>query len=366
MVSDLALTLDLSHQPPTHLLPTHLSAAAHASQLSQLRASHCPLAATPAHATLFLTDATKPKRCELELRRAGLQICCDDDDNDNDDNDDDRARGQRVRVVNLKWLEESLEKGQPLPLDEYTVLTAYALATPTKAKKRPLGDTVDREAGGDVEAEAEAEALKRRREEILRRAWEDAAENEADPSPKRRWHGRHSGGGSGGGGSSSSGKKKLYKRYETNDPEERRGIDELLAISKTPVVKAQPPILLRKTTTEFSEEEEVERRLSSLPSWVRENVRPNTSLPPPPPPLHRLTGCMLYTHTEHILNTPVYTRTLTKRRFHRASKGNKRIPRLRLRRHRRPSLQQRHSHPPSLPSHPQLGRRNLSTSRLRR
>lgn len=229
--------------PPTHLLPTNLTAAEAAQVRDQLRACNCPLVEAPAaadrRARLFLiANVNTRKRCELELRRAGLAIISPSPPPPAPGETEETA--WTVRVVKLDWLTASLARGSAAALDEYTVLRGVAAPLPPRSPPSPNGD-------GDEG--------QRKRKAVMERARADArALERADgPAAKRRRRGR--------GG---------------EPPAEAQDLDAIVAITKKP---RPPRPLLRRSTSSF--EADKLSAAADMPEWVRTKVAPPRQCTPP-------------------------------------------------------------------------------------
>lgn len=230
MASD-SPSIDLSHLPPTFLLPTHLSTSQALENETQLRSCSCPLAPSIFTASLFLADINTSKRAAFELRGRGLKTTTLLSS----------SSEAPIRVVKLEWFTSSLAAGKLLPIEEYTVYTASR--TPSLAPL--LGD----KAIQSDKAIADAEL----RKGILKRARRDAVRNKDED--KR--HGTD------------------YLRFARHGRDElvdlsvcqRRGIGEIMALSGAGEVGNR-----RAITPEFEDEQQA-RAVEDMPEWVRKNVR---------------------------------------------------------------------------------------------
>jgi DNA polymerase IV len=214
--------LNLKHLPPTYILPTRLAPEKLQELQDELRSCNCPLTDTANDASLFIADVNTRKRCELELRKKDIVISA--------------GAGQAsigttkrtIRVVKLAWLTTSLDKSRVEDLDAYTILCADVEVGRTK--------THTPSPRAPPPAEAQQSPQDRKRQEILDRAKEDAAEL---PQLKRPRHGGTE-----------------YRRSE-----KQKGIDSIVSITK------RPP-LLRQTTSSF----ENQKPRLELPEWIQTKV----------------------------------------------------------------------------------------------
>lgn len=223
--------IDLSHLPPTFLLPTHLSTSQALENETQLRLCSCPLAPSIFTASLFLADINTPKRAAFELRGRGLKTTTLSSS----------SSEAPIRVVKLAWFTLSLAAGKLLPIEEYTIYTATR--TPSLA---PL-------LGAKAVQNDKAMADAGLRKEILERARRDAVRNREED--KR--HGTD------------------YLRFARHGRDElvdlsmrqRRGIGEIMTLSGAGEVGNQ-----RAITPEFEDEQQA-RAVEDMPKWVKKNVR---------------------------------------------------------------------------------------------
>lgn len=214
----MASPLDLSNLPPTFLLPTHLTLDRTHTLTTQLRTCGCPLVSSVSAAVLFLADINTAKRSEFELRGRGLKTTPAPSNTD-----------EAVRVVKLRWLTESLEAGEVLQMEPYTVYTGTVVSY--TAPRSPRME--------------KAAADEKRRREILERARRDGERNSAeDEQNGGRWYSRRDG---------------------MSTPRRRRNVNELLELSKSTKVNR------RQSTPEF-EDGLGARSIDDMPEWVRKNV----------------------------------------------------------------------------------------------
>jgi DNA polymerase IV len=123
--------------PPIFLLPAHLQP----EQLLELEEKIPSLTYDIQEAEIILGSVSKPERARFELRRAKLDTEPVEHHVGNQDGDADNPSHKRqkldiddpgtrtlntekrniVKVLRLQWLNDSLEKGQALPFDDYLV-----------------------------------------------------------------------------------------------------------------------------------------------------------------------------------------------------------------------------------------------------
>lgn len=221
-------SLDLSHLPPTFLLPTHLSPSEAVETEIQLRSCGCPFAPSIYTASLFLGDINTSKRAAFELRGRGLKTTTLSSS----------SSEAPIRVVKLAWFTSSLAAGKLLPIQEYTVYTA--IRTPAPA---PL-----------LEAKSDkVTADNGLRNGILERARRDAVRNRDEDRRNGNDYLRFA----------------RHKRDELVDfsMRQRKGIGEIMALSGAGEVGDRRPI-----TPEFEDEQQA-RTVGDMPAWVRKNVR---------------------------------------------------------------------------------------------
>lgn len=226
-------SLDLSHFPPTFLLPTRLAQSQVNDLTGQLLACKCPLASAPAAATIFLGDINTTKRCEFELRGRRLKLTPTA-----------TPETREVRVVKLKWFTESQARSAALPIEDYVVYSGY-LEPPNEAEAEGAGKSRSEKLAAD----------QRRREGILERARRDRMRISVEREIEAR--------------DDLSQKSELSA---TSD-RQRRGIGELMAISKPKDKKTTRP-----GTPEYEEQERIvsrgrPRTIRDMPDWVQQSVR---------------------------------------------------------------------------------------------
>jgi hypothetical protein len=217
--------LDLTHLPPTYVLPAHLSREKLAEIQDQLRTCKCPLIDVSTEASLFLADVNTKRRCELELRRKDIiPVSLDAAETITID----EAAVHKVRVVKLVWFTKSLEKKEVENIDDYVLLET----TVAVRKYRTAALAV-------VPVQSSVTSTEKKRREIMDRAKADAVETPPPKYPRsNRQGGRHP------------------------RTEEQKGIDAILNLTKV-----LP--LLRQSTSSF---EETGPAHSKLPDWVRTKV----------------------------------------------------------------------------------------------
>lgn len=245
-------TVDLAGLPPTQLLPTNLTPAEAAQLRDQLRACNCPLVEARQARLFLVANVNTRKRCELELRRAGLAISPSpppppppvpgEIEGKTEEKIAERTaektaetEGWAVRVVKLDWLTASLARGSAAALDEYTILRGIAASlSPRSPPPQHDGD-------------------KRERKAVMERALADARARELTERPVAK------------------------RRRRDEPPAETQDLDAIVAISKKPP-RRRP--LLRRSTSSFEAD-----KLSAavdMPEWVRTKVaRLPRSLPLP-------------------------------------------------------------------------------------
>lgn len=224
-------SLDLSHLPPTFLLPTHLSSSQILDSEAQLRSCNCPLAPSVSTASLFLADINTSKRAAFELRGRGLKTTYLSSS----------SSEPPIRVVKLAWFTSSLSAGKLLPIEEYTVYTAV--------RTTPFVPLIELKTLQSEKATAD-EGLRR---EILERARRDAVQNRKED--KR--HGND------------------YLRFARHGTDElvnlsvkqRRGIGEIMELS------GAGEVVYRRSSTPDFEGEQQARAAEDMPEWVKRNVR---------------------------------------------------------------------------------------------
>ncbi|CUS07925.1 unnamed protein product [Tuber aestivum] len=241
--------LDLSHLPPTFLLPTRLAQPKANEISSQLRSCKCPLTSNPADASLFVGDINMPKRCEFELRGRGLSVCSKM-----------APDAKKVRVVKLKWFTESHKNSKLLPIDEYIVFAGYV--QPSK-RPSPMSSEQSEEQEGALEKDVAERQLKK---EVLRRARLDRVRDREEKEHDTRDDIRKL-----------QDMKLLYAAGRR-----RRGIDGLVAMSEPGSENGT-----RKSTPEYEERQgEVVSRvrprlLKEMPDWVQQHNKYSCCRPTP-------------------------------------------------------------------------------------
>lgn len=234
--------------PPTQLLPTNLTPAEAAQMRDQLRACNCPLVEARQARLFLVANVNTRRRCELELRRAGLAISprppasgeIEGKAEEKTAEKTAETEGWAVRVVKLDWLAASLAHGSAAALDEYTILRG--IAAPLSPRLPP----------------PQHDGNQRERKAVMERALADARARELAEGPVAK------------------------RRRRDEPPAETQDLDAIVAISKKP--RRRPP-LLRRSTSSF--EADKLSAAADMPEWVRTKV----ALPhsPPLPTALRLT-----------------------------------------------------------------------------
>lgn len=224
-------SLDLSHLPPTFLLPTHLSPSQVVEAEIQLHLCRCPFASSVSTASLFLADINTSKRAAFELRGRGLRTTTLSSS----------SSEAPIRVVKLAWFTLSLAAGKLLPIQEYTVYTA--IRTPEPATLPEANAVQDDKVTADD----------RLRNGILERARRDAVRHRDEDRRNGNDYLRFA----------------RHKRDEVVDfsVRQRKGIGEMMVLSGAGEVGDRRPI-----TPEF-EDDQQGRTVGDMPAWVRKNVR---------------------------------------------------------------------------------------------
>ncbi|RPA93175.1 Nucleotidyltransferase [Choiromyces venosus 120613-1] len=241
---------DLSHLPPTFLLPTRLSQPRANEISSQLRSCKCPLTSNPIDASLFVGDINMPKRCEFELRGRGLSVSSKVS-----------PVAKKVRVVKLKWFTESYENSKLLPIDEYIVFTGYV--QPSKRPSPPSSPKQNEKQKSALEKDAADRQL---RKEILERAKRDKVRYTEKKEHDIRDDIRKL--------------QDMELLYATG--RQRKGINELIAISKSDSKNST-----RQSTPEYEEQHENivsrgrPRLLKEMPDWVQQHNKYSCCRPTP-------------------------------------------------------------------------------------
>lgn len=221
-------SLNFSHLPSTYLLPTHLIPSNLSATFSRLRTYNIPLTSSPSSATFFLTAISKPARAKLELGRLKLRVV-----------DPEKAaiisypgnfEEKEIFVVNLRWLEECEKQDVALEWKDtkWMVMRAKVVMPGAEVILRQQQELEDSRKRKAILEAAEREGKKIRRDEER-------------------------------GGYGVKGRKIKAER-DLVEP-----------------IHNQRPKIVRMSTSEREIGERVKRE-RIMPEWIREKVRPFSSL----------------------------------------------------------------------------------------
>ncbi|KAI5781163.1 hypothetical protein EDC01DRAFT_694430 [Geopyxis carbonaria] len=216
--------------PPIYILPTRLSKEKIEDYRCKLLLCECTLADIATDAAFFLGDIKTARRGELELKQKDVIVVREGSKPPPD------TSLTKIRLVNIKWLTDSLEKGEALNPDNYIILSSLAYYIIVRPK--PAG----------IRSVPTETPNQKRSREILERAIEDGKKLQVQVSPVKR--------------------RRLKTGSET-------GMDKIISITKLP---DRPR--LKRSTTSFEA-----RPRDDLPDWItqKNNYSCCRSTPPTSP-----------------------------------------------------------------------------------
>ena len=135
---DRLLKLDMRGLPPIYVLSAHLSINEQHEVEDILKKEEASLTYDINEASIVLGNISKPRRAKSELQWKGVQL---EDTEDTEECASPRidlgSCADKVKVINLDWLKGSLNAGEILPLQPYTLYTGRLVASKAPTTKRP-------------------------------------------------------------------------------------------------------------------------------------------------------------------------------------------------------------------------------------
>ena len=132
------LKLDMRGLPPIHVLSAHLSINEQHEVEDILKKEEAPLTYDINEASIVLGNISKPRRARSELQWKGVHL---EDTEDTEECASPRidlgSCTDKVKVIKLDWLKESLNAGKILPLQPYTLYTGRVVTSKAPTTKRP-------------------------------------------------------------------------------------------------------------------------------------------------------------------------------------------------------------------------------------
>ena len=132
------LKLDLRGLPPVYVLSAHLSVNEQHEVEDILEKEEAPLTYDVNEARIVLGNISKPRRAKSELQWKGILL---EDTEDTEECTSPRIMlssfTDKVKVINLEWLKNSLNDEKILPLQPYTIYTGRLVSPKAPTTKHP-------------------------------------------------------------------------------------------------------------------------------------------------------------------------------------------------------------------------------------